>query len=129
MIYEIRTKKEVIRPYHSNYNKYMQKKIMEVYVGVINPYGDYMIMDCTAEHNAIYHTERELPQVEKILQKEGIIYTINKINNGKLNKQTGSSRVNNNFNSDTSGGQLLECDICEGTGWLDINHTCPKCEP
>lgn len=129
MIYEIKTKKEVIRPYHSNYNKYMQKKIMEVYVGVINPYGDYMIMDCIAEHSAIYHTERELPQVEKILQKEGIIYTINKINNGKLNKQTSSSRINNNFNSDYIGRQLLECDICEGTGWLDISHTCPKCEP
>lgn len=85
---------------------------MEVYVGVINPYGDYMIMDCTAEHNAIYHTERELPQVEKILQKEGIIYTINKINNGKLNKQTRSSSTNNNFNSDSVIGQLLECDIC-----------------
>lgn len=128
MIYEIKTKKEVIRPYHSNYNKYMQKKIMEVYVGVINPYGDYMIMDCVAEHSAIYHTQHELPQVEKILQKEGIIYTINQIN-GKLNKQTSSSSTNNNFNSDSIGRQLLECDICEGTGWLDINHTCPKCEP
>lgn len=114
MIYEIKTKKEVIRPYHSNYNKYMQKKIMEVYVGVLNPYGDYMIMDCIAEHNAIYHTERELPIVEKILQKEGIIYTIKKINNGKkiingkLNEQTSCIRTNNNFNYNSIGRQLLE---------------------
>lgn len=102
MIYSIQTKKSVPIKYRANYKEYITNKEVTLYVGFINPYDDYIMLSTMKPKEAIWHTKRELPQVVSLLQKEGIDYTIH---------------------------EVKKCDVCEGSGFLDIDVTCPKCEP
>lgn len=101
MIYSIQTKKTVPIKYRANYKEYITNKQVTMYIGFINPYNDYIMLSTMKPNDAIYHTQRELPQVEAILQKEGIDYTVHEV--GK-------------------------CQYCND-GWLDNETTCFECEP
>ena len=136
MIYALTSTKIIPIRYRAKGRDWYINRQVPFYIGVLNPFGDYIVMETQKVKESILHTDQEINQVETILQKEGIKYTkinkneIKQILSGRITKSESSlDRTNNYFNPNYFGRQLLDCDVCDNTGWLDTDIVCPKCEP
>ena len=133
MIYVLQTTKIIPIRYRAKGKDWFINREVPFFIGVINPYGDYMIMDTQKLKESIWHTDQDIEQVETILQKEGIKYiktNKDEILQRRITKPESSlDRTRNYFTPNYFGRQSLECEICDNTGWLDKDIVCPKCEP
>lgn len=71
-------------------------KPTSLYVGVVSPYmSDYMIMGCEKKNNAIFHTERELPMVLSLLERNKYKYRIYDVQTDRMIYSSYTSLINN----------------------------------
>lgn len=135
MRYRIESTKEILYHYVARGVMYKKKRTVPTYIGVLNPFGDYMIMDTIVPKESIWHTDQDIMQVELILNKEGINYSLRKFNKneklptGIVESKSYLDRFSDNYDTDYSGRQDIRCQACEGTGWIHEDMTCPDCEP
>ena len=89
MIYAIQTEKACLIQKRDIYgNIKLISKPLPMYVGIVSPYGDPIIMYTRLASETILHTEDDILMVTEILHKKGIKHKVKQV-----------EKDNNNFRS------------------------------
>jgi hypothetical protein len=79
MIYAIQTEKTCLVTKQVNGIKKMITRIVPMWVGIVSPFKDPIIMYTRSPNETILHTEDDILMVTEILHKKGIKHKVTKV--------------------------------------------------
>ena len=79
MIYAILSEKTCLISKQINGVKKMQTKVVPMWVGVVSPYKDPIIMFTRCANETILHTEQDILMVTEILHYKGIKFKVQQV--------------------------------------------------
>ena len=88
MIYAIQSERTCIITRHVNGVRKVISKVVPMWVGIVSPYADPIIMFTRKANETILHTEQDILMVTDILHKRGIKHKVTKVENTHKNFKT-----------------------------------------
>ena len=85
MTYAILSEKTCLVTREINGVRKVLSKVVPMWVGIVSPYGDPIIMFTRSANETILHTEDDILMVTEILHKKGIKHKVIKVENTHKN--------------------------------------------